>query len=246
MTAPKLDLITAVLESIEETIITKLIDRAQFRVNAAVYQPGLSGFEGADQESLLDLRLRSHEEMDAVFGRFCIPEERPFTHDLPSPRRRVTRPSPGPAIDDCDVVNLTERIRSAYLALIPRICRDGDDGQYGSSVEHDVYAMQAIARRVHYGALYVAECKYADAPESYRTLAEKNDKQGLFNLLTRKGVEESVLERVRAKIAHIQAQVNPVLRHIASPDALLEFYRDHIIPLTKEGQGLYLLNRRID
>ena len=79
MISPELHLIAAQLEGLEETIITKLIDRAQFKANLVAYEAGKSGFDGAENESLFDLRLRYHEEMDAYFGRFCVPEERPFT-----------------------------------------------------------------------------------------------------------------------------------------------------------------------
>ena len=63
------------------------------------------------------------------------------------------------AVDDFEAVNLSADILSAYRAMVPRICPPGDDGQYGSSVEHDVHALQAIAHRIHYDAMYVAEAK---------------------------------------------------------------------------------------
>ena len=134
-----LNLIAAVLEGLEETIIGRLIDRAQFRANMVVYRPGASGFQGEESLSLLGVRMRFHEEMDSQFGRFHVPEERPFRRDLP-PSRRGVNLSAGPlALDDYNAVNLTGELRNAYLDLVPRLCRPGDDGQYGSAVEHDVY-----------------------------------------------------------------------------------------------------------
>jgi chorismate mutase len=94
--------------------------------------------------------------MDARFGRYCVPEERPFCKDLPKPRRKVNLPEYDLVIDDFNKINLTESIKSRYIELVPLICQPGDDGQYGSSVENDVYALQAISRLIHYGALFVA------------------------------------------------------------------------------------------
>ena len=90
MVSLDLALIAAYLEGLEETIIHRLIDRAQFKANPRAYEAGRSGFSDAHGESLYDLRLRFHEEMDAAFGRFKVPEERPYHRDLGEPRRSVT------------------------------------------------------------------------------------------------------------------------------------------------------------
>ncbi len=238
-----LDRIAARLEGLEETIILRLIDRAQFRANLVVYEKGRSGFEGAGDASLFDLRLRYHEEMDAVFGRFGVPEERPFTTALPAPRRRIVRADQDLAVDDLDAVNLSADILAAYRALVPRICQAGDDGQYGSSVEHDVHALQAIGRRIHYGAMYVAEAKYRGDPPNYRTLVEAGNTRELEARLTRPEVEQRILERVAEKAAALQAQANMAVRVAVDPLAVQQFYRDAVIPLTRKGEVLYLLAR---
>jgi chorismate mutase len=239
-----LDRIAARLEGLEETIILRLIDRGQFRANPPAYRPGASGFEGAGDTSLFELRLRYHEEMDAVFGRFRVPEERPFTSGLPPARRRVVLTEQELAIDDFDAVNLSAAIKESYLALVPRLCAPGDDEQYGSSVEHDVHALQAIARRIHYGALYVAETKYRSDPAGYRRLVGARDTAALEALLTRPEVEARIVRRVADKVAFVQSQVNPTVRIAIDPAVVQAFYRETIIPLTKRGEVLYLLARR--
>ena len=118
--------------------------------------------------------------MDAQFGRFCVPEERPFTVELPKSRRKVTLPQSDLFVDSYDVINVTGDILAGYRSFVARLCVEGDDGQYGSSVEHDVYALQAIARRIHYGSLYVAECKYRAAPGRFGALIEARDADGLW------------------------------------------------------------------
>ena len=244
MPVPDLAQIAADLESLEETIILRLIDRAQFHHNPTAYQPGQSGFKGESELSLFALRLHYQEEMDACFGRFCVPEERPFNRGLPSPRRQVRLPPHCLRIDDFDRVNLSGKILESYMPLVEKICRPGDDGQYGSSVEHDVYAIQAIARRIHYGSLYVAESKCCADPDRYLALLAQGDEAGLIRLLTRPEVEAQILARVTKKTAALQASVDPKLRHTIEPQVVRDYYAACVIPLTKQGEVRYLQHRR--
>ena len=248
MSEMTLDIIAAKLEGLEETIIYKLMDRAQFSRNRAVYEKGNSGFSGDTQGlSLFDLRLLYHEEMDAKFGRFLVPEERPFYSELPkSSRDSISSTDTYLNIDDYNTINLGEDIKKVYLEILESLCINGDDGQYGSSVEHDVYALQALSRRIHFGSLYVAESKYRSNPSEYDKLIDREDEDGLMNLLTREVVEEKILLRVKEKVVHIQANINDKVRRRIDPEMVLDFYRKHIIPLTKKGEILYLLNRKRD
>lgn len=235
--------IAARLEGLEETIISKLIDRAQFKMNESVYIPGQSGFAGKSRHSLLALRLSAQERMDAEFGRFVIPEERPWSKRLPSPRRAIDLGDTGLAIADFNVINLTSAIMERYISFVHTICKRGDDGHYGSSVEHDVYAIQAIARRIHFGSFYVGESKYRGEPDVYSALAAAQDLNAIISKLTRPQVEERILERIRDKTATAQVHANPHVRNIIDPETMVAFYRDTIIPLTKKGEALYLLHR---
>lgn len=239
----KLADIAARLEAIEETIIMRFIDRAQFAVNRPAYEPGMSGFEGGGNESLFELRLWEQEQMDARFGRYEVPEERPVSADLPAPSRRVHLPPLPLAVTDFSIVSRSTSIRDAYLALLTDLCVKGDDGQYGSAVEHDVYAIQAICRRVHYGALYVAEAKYRSNPQSYRDAARNNETERLYTMLTRPEVEKQIVARLERKVIDIQADVNTAIRRRIDPDTVVTFYSKTIIPLTKEGQVAYLKAR---
>ncbi|MBN1696793.1 MAG: chorismate mutase [Spirochaetales bacterium] len=241
----ELDIIAAKLEGLEETIIHRLIDRAQFRFNEIIYQEGMSGFEGSQGMSLLHIRLRYQEEMDALFGRYRQPEERPFCGNPGDPRRLVSIPDSELRIEDYDKVNLTKEIMESYIALVTKICRPGDDKQYGSSVVADVYALQAIAERVHYGSLYVAECKFQKNPERYKKLISSGDTKAITDALTRKEVEDKIMDRIVDKVFYIQAKVNREIRHVIDPKVIREYYRHYIIPLTKEGETRYLLNRII-
>lgn len=243
MITPDLDKIATDLEGLEETIIGRLIDRAQFRQNRIAYEPGKSGFEGETELSLFALRLKFQEEMDACFGRFAVPEERPFNKNLPKARRTVSLPDNCLRLSDYNLVNLTGKILASYLDLVPQICTAGDDAQYGSSVEHDVYAIQAISRRIHYGAMYVAETKYLSNPATFRKAIDGRDSRTLENLLTRPEVERLILLRVQEKVKVLQAAAKANTRIIIDPGVVGNYYAAHIIPLTKEGEILYLINR---
>jgi chorismate mutase len=238
-----LDQIAAILEGLEETIISRFIDRAQFRINAQVYRPGASGFTGEEEDSLLDIRLRYQEHMDSLFGRFCQPEERPFTAALPEPLRTVRLPANPLKIADYNAVNITAKIKAAYIALLPKICPTGSDGQYGSSVEHDVFALQALSRRIHYGAFFVAEAKYRSDPDEYARLIAAGGVSELEKKLTRPEVEKMIIERVSVKVHKLQADINTAVRNVIEVGCVSDFFASTIIPLTKEGEVRYLLNR---
>ena len=236
--------IASILESLEETIIYKLIDRVQFCSNSNIYQSGKSEFPG-EEKSLFELRLFYQESMDAVFGRFVCPEERPFCEGLPHSKRKGILQFPELNIDNFNKINLTKKIKNEYLELIPEICIKGDDNQYGSSVEHDIYALQAISRRIHFGSFYITECKFKDDPEAYKKLIKEKNSCEIMKKLTRPEIEEKILARVKEKVTYAQANVNSNIRKIIAPDIILRFYKKSIIPLTKEGELAYLYNRKI-
>ena len=244
MPAPDLIQIASDLESLEETIIVRLIDRAQYRRNDTAYLPGKSGFKGETVLSLFTLRLRYQEEMDARFGRFHVPEERPFNRDLPEAQREVRLPENCLHVPDYDLANVTGGIIESYLALLPKICRAGDDSQYGSSVENDVYAIQAISRRIHYGAMYVAESKYRTKPDAYQHAIDTGDRGALLSLLTRTEVERQILFRVAEKTVSMQASSKTTIRHNIDRAVVRDYYAAHVIPLTKEAEIRYLMNRQ--
>jgi chorismate mutase len=239
----RLDVIASHLAGLEETLIYKLLDRAQFAANSGAYQPGQSRFVPAETASLFELRLQFQETLDTQFGRYLIPEERPFYQSLPPPRRLVSPPDTGLSIADLETINVTGPIRQAYLDLLPELCRPGDDGQWGSSVEHDVICLQAFARRIHYGSLYVAETKFREDPAKFSALLDAGDDAGLTAAITRAEVEERVLARVMAKVAAVQSVSDPALRRLVDPETIVDFFRNAIIPLTKEGEIRYLYQR---
>ncbi len=241
----QLDEVVKKLSGLEEAILMKLLDRCQFAFNEEAYVPEHSGFAPSETLSLLELRLLHQESMDALFGRYLMPEERPFYAGLPGSKRSVPARDPEIQIRSLETINLSGKILISYLDFLPQICKKGDDGQYGSSVEHDVICLQAIARRVHYAACYVAESKYQDRPQEFKELIQKQDSDGLLKKLTRPEVESEVLKRVKRKLVGIQKLSDPKTRFLVDEEFMLFYFKDWIIPLTKEGEVRYLLQRQL-
>lgn len=67
-------------------------------------------------------------------------------------------------------VNINSKIYELYEStIIPMICKEGDDGQYGSTAVCDILTLQAISKRIHYGT-FVAESKFRSQPDEYTRL----------------------------------------------------------------------------
>jgi chorismate mutase len=242
---PLLNELTSFLESLEEAIIWRLIGRVQFRHNPEVYEAGNSGFANELSDSLFDVRLRYQERMDAVFSRYAVPEERPYSSKLPLAQRTVKALEITFPIGDYNLVNLMPEILQSYCDLLPKICRPGSDGNYGSSVEYDMFAVQALGRRIHYASFYVAERKYRDAPDFYRSLIEQGNTGDVMTALQRPEVEEIIFKRVAEKTRTLQGYKTSS-RVYLEPEAVSAFFRDTVVPLTREGEVMYLMNRSKD
>lgn len=218
--------------------------------------------------SLLEHMLRETEAVHGRVRRYTSPDEHAFYPSLlpPSPLLPPLAFASSPLADCADAINLNGRVLEAYLTrALPLLTKPGDDGNYGSAALGDVAALQALSKRVHYGK-FVAEAKYQASPEEYRALAAARDEEGIMRLLTDAAVEDAVVARVRAKAAAFGREV----RNSSSgggggggmasakgdaeaeeedtplkvdPDAVAAFYRGFVLPLTKDVQVQYLLER---
>lgn len=232
------------LKSLEDTIVFYIIARAQFKHNPSTYEPGKSGNDEYGALSLFEGRLREREINDAKNGRFTAPEERPFNKGLPNVVRKLQRPDSELVIDDYDKVNLTTEIKAAHFWLIPQICKPGDDPyNSGDSTDCDMDLVRVLAKRIHYGALHVAEGKFQDEQEIYKKLILSQDEAGLENQLTNRPRELDIIQRVMEKTTHYQKGVDPNLRNLIDPAVIGQFFDEYVIPLTRKGEVLYLLQR---
>lgn len=235
-----LDSIRSVLTRLEETIIFGLIERAQFRQNRAIYRRGEIWRE-LEGESLVGFLLHESEKSHAKVRRYTSPDEHPFFHDLPQPIL--------PALDyenplQPNGININARIREAYEGeIIPFVCEPGDDRQWGSSSVCDVANLQNLSKRIHYGK-FVAESKYRLQREQLWPLMRRGDATALVDAITDAGVEQKVLDRVYGKTVTYAAEFEgSSCGHKINPEAVREIYRRWIIPLNKEVQVQYLLER---
>jgi len=207
-----LDSIRASLIRQEETIIFALIERAQFRQNKVVYEPGASGLDsivnGDDKSSFLEHMLTETEKLHSAVRRYKSPEEHAFypeklMSDCAQYLKQDLEYDSGLLSDvgDASKVNFNEILLKKYINdVVPSICAKGDDEQHGSCVLNDIAVLQALSKRVHYGK-FVAESKYLGDPEGYQALVDANDAEGVMKLLTNEAVELKVLRRARLKAA---------------------------------------------
>ncbi|NOY79379.1 MAG: chorismate mutase [Kiritimatiellaeota bacterium] len=230
-----------VLIRLEETIIFALIERAQFRHNEIIYRKG--AFPNVGSRSLVGYLLHETEAIHAKMRRYTSPDEHPFFSDLPEPILPALRYDEDPLHPNR--INLNDRIRMVYeQQIVPFVCTAGDDAQYGSSSVCDVACLQALSRRIHYGK-FVAESKFRAEPERFRSLIVRRDTEAVMAAITDARVEQCVLERVRLKAQTYGRDIStgPEFRYRLHPERVVELYASWIIPLTKEVEVAYLMDR---
>ena len=226
----------------EETIIFALIERAQFKQNSIIYK--INGLPiGDTRTSFLDYLLLETEKLHAKVRRYTSPDEYPFFNGLPEP---ILAPLDYPSVIVEKSINLNPKIHEIYQRdLIPKICAQGDDLNYGSSATCDVACLQALSKRIHYGK-FVAEVKFQKDPETFRRLIKSEDRSGLLESVTDGRVEEKLLRRVEQKAAmygrdnETEGDSNG---YKIAPNMVKFIYEHWIIPLTKEVEVEYLIRR---
>ncbi|GJP40241.1 hypothetical protein CLOM_g24510 [Closterium sp. NIES-68] len=256
----------------EDSIIFSLIERSQFCRNRPAYDASampVPGFDG----SLLEFVMRETEMLHGKVRRYTSPTERPFFPDAIPPLILPQLNYPKVLHDAASTININAIIWKMYFDdLLPEITRDGDDFNYGSAVTMDVLCLQALSKRIHFGA-FVAEAKFQENPDTYRALIEKQDADGLMQLLTFNDVEAAVQRRVERKAATFGQDISESPANSAGeaskgvnddgaatsnpnnqqpqgsfkiqPEVVARLYGQWIMPLTKKVQVEYLL-RRLD
>jgi chorismate mutase len=159
-----------------------------------------------------------------------------------------------PSILKPNDININDKIKDCYInQILPMITVDRDDGNYGSAATKDIEALQLISRRIHFGK-FVAEAKYNDPKlhDIYVALVKAKDRNGILELLTVSKVEEALLVRVQQKaliygqevIVNNQGVLFVDSNSLKIPlEVIKKLYKDIIIPLTKEVEVEYLLQR---
>ncbi|KAL5206576.1 hypothetical protein ABZP36_034785 [Zizania latifolia] len=238
------------LIQLEDTIIFNLLERSQFSYNPATYDLNASGIVGFNG-SLIEYLVQGTEKLHAMVGRYKSPDEHPFFPEqllepvLPSVQYKNVLHHTAASI------NINKQIWDVYFDdLLPRLVREGSDGNCGSSACCDTIILQALSKRIHYGK-FVAEAKFRESPDKYSPAIKAQDKDKLMEMLTYKEVEENVKRRVRSKALTFGQVVGTDASPMADPplkmkpDLVAELYDKWLMPLTKEVEVQYLL-RRLD
>jgi len=240
-----LEKVRQTLIRLEDTIIFQLIERSQFGRNKIIYENNKFGFKNFSG-SFLEYYVRERESLDSSIRRYDSPDELPFFNKLQSP---ILPKLEYPKVLHPNNINVNNKIWDSYINnVVPRICPIDDDSNYGSSATIDISCLQALSRRIHFGK-FVAEAKFTDPKyhEEYVKLITNKEKDKIYELLTNKEVEKKLLARVEKKARtfgqDIEFKDNEIPHLKIQPTLIPELYRDFIIPLTKEVELEYLLNR---
>lgn len=247
-----LDNIRQTLIRQEDTIIFLLIERAQFARNAAVYETDavpVPAFDTAGRRySLLEYLLRETEQTHGRIRRYTSPDEQAFYPDRTPPLVLPPIQYAQVLVPWANSINLNSQIMDLYLhELMPGITEPGDDNNYGSAAMQDVLCLQALSKRIHYGK-FVAEAKFRADPEQYQQLIRDKDQDAIMHTLTNQDVENKVVDRVRRKAAIFGQDITDSNEQQPSsykvePDTVASLYKKWIMPLTKQVQVAYLLER---
>jgi len=232
--AKELNLSTVIrptLIGLEDTIIFDLFERAKHKRNNNAYVPGAIHIPTPGKAiSFFDYILHGTESLHASAGRYTSGDEIPFSQRLPpSLIQRRERSLPIQKIP----INENPQILQTYLQALDTICEEGEDHRYGASVVCDIKTLQDLSRRIHFGK-YVAEAKYQEKPELYQSLIDLKDTDGIIDELTNIEVEIKIDERVKRKGE----------KYGMDPEFISAFYRDKIIPITKEVEVEYFMKRK--
>ncbi|KAK3379267.1 chorismate mutase-like protein [Lasiosphaeria ovina] len=236
---------------LEDTITFHLIERVQFPLNKNIYIPGAVPIPDSSL-SFMDWYLTEQERLQSLIRRYESPDEYPFFPD--AVQKSILDSLHYPKILHPNDVNVNDKIKTFYTEqFLPKVCPDfghGDRGvsqeNYGSSATCDIACLQALSRRIHFGK-FVAESKFQSETERFTRLIRAGDRGGIGDAITNKAVEKKVLERLKLKAqtygtdpslgadAGEQVKINV--------DAVVAMYEDFVIPLTKDVEVDYLMQR---
>ncbi|RLN05652.1 hypothetical protein BBJ28_00004680 [Nothophytophthora sp. Chile5] len=196
-----------------------------------------------------DFMLLETEKLHALARRYTSPDENAFfLHLLPEPILPIID---YPRVLNPNRININDQIMSVYQdKILPGIttASSDDSSQYGSTATADIAVLQALSKRIHFGK-FIAEAKFQAETERYTQLILANDAAGIMDALTNLAVEQKVLDRVKLKAStygqdpNAPAAASPDKEWKVNPQLISDLYRDFVMPLTKEVQVAYLLQR---
>ncbi|KAI1093044.1 chorismate mutase [Rostrohypoxylon terebratum] len=236
---------------LEDTITFHLIERVQFPLNKTIYTPGAIEIGQDSELSFMDWYLREQEKLQSLIRRYEAPDEYPFFPE--ALQKPILKPLHYPQILHPNNVNVNEQIKKFYIEkFLPAVCPNfgrEDSGEiaenYGSSATCDIACLQALSRRIHFGK-FVAESKFQSDPEKYTKMIKAGDRNGIGESITNAAVEKQVLARLGLKARTYGTDPSTNDSENAGKinvEAVVSMYRDFVIPITKEVEVEYLMQR---
>jgi len=198
----------------------------------------------------MDWSLREQERLQSLLRRYQSPDEYPFYPEvLQTP---ILPPLHYPKILHANDVNVNQKLKDCYTKhILPAACaqfgreeRGEAQENYGSAATCDVNCLQALSRRIHFGK-FVAESKFQKETDRFVRMIKVADRKGIDEAITDASVEKKVLERLRlkAKTYGTDPSVTAQDAEKINVDAVVAMYKDYVIPLTKEVEVEYLMQR---
>jgi len=245
--------LTIIRRRLEDTITFHLIERVQFPLNKNIYIPGAVPIPDSSL-SFMDWYLREQEKLQSLIRRFESPDEYPFFPD--ALQKPILQALDYPRILHPNDVCVNDKIKTFYTEqFLPAVCPDfgrEDRGvsqeNYGSSATCDIACLQALSRRIHFGK-FVAESKFQSERELYTRLIKAGDREGIGNAIVNKAVEKKVLERLKLKAQtygtdpSLGTGAGQEHQSKINVDAVVSMYENFVIPLTKDVEVEYLMQR---
>ena len=130
---------------------------------------------------------------------------------------------------------LEEKLFSFYFSKILPNNSGSKELPITSIFLKDANFFMQVMERIRIG-IFVAQAKFDASPELYQKLANENNIQEINKQLTNIDVELKILDRIKEKACQLNF-INPSF----NPEIAVSFYKDCIIPLTKELELEYLL-----
>lgn len=253
----------------EDSIVFSLVERAQYKRNASVYEPDcpqlgqfkLHQLRSAGSSGCLgDWFIYQTECLHSQVHRYEHPTEFAFFGPLPEPALGPGKGRPQAKILEAmppEALINTRLLDIFRTKIIPFICEEGDDSNHGSTAVQDVHCLQMMATRIYYG-LFVAESKFRTETEKARALIRAQDREGLMAFITKPEVEVKNIQRVILKARTFsqtistaeENQLAPTLSlstsYKVNPDFIGAVFREYLMPLTKDVEVEYLLKRSLE
>ncbi|KAI0132676.1 chorismate mutase [Xylariales sp. AK1849] len=235
---------------LEDTIIFHLIERVQFPLNKTIYTPGAVEIGEEPNLSFMDWYLREQEKLQALIRRYESPDEYPFFPEAKEVKPVLKRLN-YPSILHPHNVNVNENIKKYYVEkFLPKVCTNREDRgesaeNYGSTATCDIACLQAISRRIHFGK-FVAESKFQSDKEKYTKLIKAEDREAIGDSITNAAVEKQVLARLALKARTYGKDLSTNGDDTKSKidvDKVVSMYENFVIPITKEVEVEYLMQR---